>query len=503
MPVIPQQNQKIDELLKKTAFVLDIPDHVYEDATLKYEDVGDWLGAADSDLFSYTPDIYVQGSFRLGTVVRPISAKDEYDIDLVCHLDISKEETTQMDLKEIVGRRLKKRDDLAKILKASRRCWTLEYSSDNEMPRFHMDVLPAIPNTERPPTGILLTDTELKLWQKSNPRAYADWFYGRMKTVFQQTRAAFAESIQAKVEEVPEWQVKTPLQIAVQILKRHRDIHFQERQDVKPVSIIITTLAARAYDNQTEVYDALNSIVQTIETNWGKPGFVENRNGKWWVVNPVDDGENFADKWNEYPERRESFITWIKKVRSDFALVSSKTNLSESAIALVPLLGSRTMTEVAQELNLSIPSALPVKISPKITVPALADSGHCRQPEWPVHLVYKSGLTASVYVKQYAKKKAWDLTNRPVPKNVWLRFSVTTNVPMPYNVRWQVVNTGQEAAGAGPGQLRGEFYESEKGTNGVRWERTMYAGTHWVEAFIIKNGTCVARSGRKYVMIRK
>ena len=287
MLITPRPNIEFDNLLVKTALALDIPDHVYEDATLKYEDVGDWLGAEDSEILRYAPEIYVQGSFRLGTVVRPMKEEDEYDIDLVCHLVINKEQTTQKDLKEMVGGRLKKRDDLERILKPSRRCWTLEYPPENQMPRFHMDVLPAIPNIERPPTGILLTDTELKLWQKSNPRAYSDWFYERMKLIYQEKRAAFAESIQAKVEEVPEWQVKTPLQTAVQILKRHRDIHFQDRKDVKPVSVIITTLAAHAYDNQSGVYDALSSIVQKIEANWGKPEFVENRNGKCHVCRPV------------------------------------------------------------------------------------------------------------------------------------------------------------------------------------------------------------------------
>jgi hypothetical protein len=500
MLITPRLNLEFDNLLIKTASALDIPDHVYEDATLKYEDVGDWLGAEDSEILRYAPEIYVQGSFRLGTVVRPMKEEDEYDIDLVCHLGINKEQTTQKDLKEMVGGRLKKRDDLARILKPSRRCWTLEYPPENQMPRFHMDVLPAIPNIERPPTGILLTDTELKLWQKSNPRAYADWFYERMKTIFQEKRVAFAESIQAKVEEVPEWQVKTPLQTAVQILKRHRDIHFQDQQDVKPVSIIITTLAARAYDNQSGVYDALSSIVQKIETNWGKPGFVEYRNGKWWVANPVDDGENFADKWNEYPERRESFIVWLKKVQSDFILAASKGSLNESANALASLHSKRTMTKAAQDLGLSVPSTLPLLARAQIQVPALGDSRHSLPPQWPERLVYKANLTASVHSKQYAKKKLWDLTGRPVPKKVWLRFSVNTNVPPPYDVRWQVVNTGREATDAG--QLRGDFYESDKGISGVRWESTAYVGTHWVEAFIIKNGTCVARSGRKYVKVR-
>ena len=500
MLITPQINPDFDDLLVKAGSALDIPDHVYEDATLKYEDVGNWLGAQDSALLQYSPDIYVQGSFRLGTVVRPITDTDEYDIDLVCRLEIKKEQTTQKKLKEMVGDRLKLREDLAKIIGPSRRCWTLDYPAEQSMPRFHMDVLPTIPNLERTPTGILLTDTELAHWQWSNPRAYADWFYERMKVIFQEKRAALAESIQAKIEEVPEWQVKTPLQIAVQILKRHRDMHFQGRDDVRPISIIITTLAARAYRNQPDVYDALTGIVKDIEANWGKAGYVENRNGIWWVPNPVDDGENFADKWNEYPERREAFMEWVKKVRSDFASAANKRTLNESVDALSPVLGKRTMIKAAQDLGLSGASALTVRANNQIQVPALGDSRHCLPPQWPERIAYKATLTGSVHSKKYANKKLWDLTGRPVPKNIGLRFSVSTNVPLPYDVRWQVVNTGREASEAG--QLRGDFYESDGSTNSVHWESTAFVGTHWVEAFIIKNGSCLARSGKKQVKVR-
>ncbi|MEI7636859.1 MAG: nucleotidyltransferase [Syntrophus sp. (in: bacteria)] len=500
MVTILRPNSDFNNLLVRAASALDIPDHVYEDATLKYEDVGDWLGAEDSDLLRYSPEIYVQGSFRLGTVVHPIIEEDYYDIDLVCHLSMSKEDTSQETLKEMVGDRLKERDDIERILLPSRRCWILEYASENLMPRFHMDILPAIPNIERPPTGILLTDTELKLWQKSNPKAYADWFRERMKVIFQKKRAAFAESIHANVEEVPDWLIKTPLQTAVQILKRHRDIYFQGKQDIKPASIVITTLAARAYENQEDVYDALSSITQKIEANWGKTGFVEYRNGKWWVANPVDEGENFADKWNKYPERREAFMTWMKKVQSDFSTAASKRTLNESLDTLAPVLGRSTMAMAAQDLGLSVSPMLSVPTRMQIQVPALGDSKHCKSPLWPERLNYKVNLSGSVYSKQYAKKKLWDLSGRSVQKNAWLRFMVNTNVPMPYDVRWQVVNTGREASDAR--QLRGDFYESDKGIRGVRWESTAYTGTHWIEAFIIKDGACVARSGRKYVKIR-
>jgi hypothetical protein len=35
----------------------------------------------------------------------------------------------------------------------------------------------------------------------------------------------------------------------------------------------------------------------------------------------------------------------------------------------------------------------------------------------------------------------------------------------------------------------------------VRWEMTAYAGTHWVEAFVVKDNVCVGRSGRKLVKV--
>ena len=117
------EREKLGAILRTTAETLDIPDDVYEDATLKYEDIGVHLSAEDSDLRQYDPQIYPQGSFRLGTVIQPLDGSLGYDIDLVCRLSIAKESITQKDLKDRVGRRLRQREDLANILSPSRRCW--------------------------------------------------------------------------------------------------------------------------------------------------------------------------------------------------------------------------------------------------------------------------------------------------------------------------------------------------------------------------------------------
>jgi hypothetical protein len=42
--------ESLNQLLDKLGEELDIPDHIYEDAVLKYENVGEWLDAEKSPL---------------------------------------------------------------------------------------------------------------------------------------------------------------------------------------------------------------------------------------------------------------------------------------------------------------------------------------------------------------------------------------------------------------------------------------------------------------------
>ena len=67
--------REFSDLLAATAVELDIPDDLHEAASLKYEEVGVWLASETSSLVTYAPDIYPQGSFRLGTVVKPIDVE--------------------------------------------------------------------------------------------------------------------------------------------------------------------------------------------------------------------------------------------------------------------------------------------------------------------------------------------------------------------------------------------------------------------------------------------
>jgi hypothetical protein len=94
-----------DRILEEIAGVIEIPDSAYETAEARYQDLGQWFGRPESKCSQFDPHISLQGSFRLGTVNRPLNGEETYDLDLVCNLKrgICKSVVTQEQLKRLVG----------------------------------------------------------------------------------------------------------------------------------------------------------------------------------------------------------------------------------------------------------------------------------------------------------------------------------------------------------------------------------------------------------------
>lgn len=136
-----------------------------------------------------------------------------------------------------------------------------------------------------------------------------------------------AFSINEAIEPVPTYQKeKLPLQRVVQILKRHRDMMFNGDEH-KPISIIITTLAARAYQKETNILEALLNVVSRMELFIGEENPHTGQKMKW-ISNPVNDEENFADKWTETKAKQDNFYKWLNQVKLDIQTTLGKGSLS-------------------------------------------------------------------------------------------------------------------------------------------------------------------------------
>lgn len=318
----------------------------YDIATERYESLGSFL-ALQSEIKSYEPEIFPQGSFRLGTAIKPLNPEEPYDLDLTCKLkkNIDILHISQKQLKELVQKQIEKYRDINGIiepLEQKHRCIRLQYRGK---PNFYMDIVPGIPTLED--TNKLLTESLLRNdipttdannlvkfaynitddrnkdynnislnWNISNPEGYAQWFEGRMKKQknFQQSLI-----LNEDCKPVPTFLQKTILQRCVQLLKRHRDIMYKnDNQSLKPISIIITTLAAKAYQGENTINEAIIGILNRMEK------ILQESNYK--VKNPTIPEENFADKWEQNKELKKEFERWLYMAQIDFDLIINNLN---------------------------------------------------------------------------------------------------------------------------------------------------------------------------------
>jgi hypothetical protein len=306
-----QRKAELSRYLELIATELDITDTQYRQAKTHYGAVGKWLDDKDSPLKRYSPKIYAQGSIALGTVVKPIG-REEFDIDLVCELALAQSSPPQA-VFNAVGQRMKQHKDYARKLTPKNRCWRLDYAE-----AFHMDIIPAIPDARRGVPNLLVPDRELSRWKETCPDGYKAWF-GQQMEVYQ--RRAAGLQVAARVAPLPAEakKIKTPLQRVVQLLKRQRDVRFGEDDD-KPISIVITTLAARAYENEEDIFDALSNICAGMPLQLDREP-----DGYPACYNPTNREENFGDKWRKHPERLEALRLWLTELQTGLSIVLTGT----------------------------------------------------------------------------------------------------------------------------------------------------------------------------------
>jgi hypothetical protein len=394
--MLNERELELNDLLRHMAESLDIPPSKHKQAVDRYQAVGKWLEEGQYDGCADLPKIGPQGSFRLGTVVRPLrdGKETDYDIDLVCRLPMAMISTTPAAVKGMIGTRLKEHADYRRMLDAEgRRCWTLEYAEQDGI-GFHMDILPAVPDDDKskrllvvqgmlsvfPRDALAATDKDRHscryCWKDTNPAGYADWFEDVNRPMFTKVAATQkrllvenAHEIYCSIDDVPDALVRTPLQRAIQILKRHRDMRFLRHkwEDFKPISIILTTLAAKAYQSEGDVYSALKNIVDRLDAYARlldssvvvedlAGSLIRKRDGRWYIPNPVNHGENFADRWNDAGSHRaEAFFMWVSWVKKDLQTALGLRDIRETKSFFEPIFGHR-VSEAAFPTKTSAPT---------------------------------------------------------------------------------------------------------------------------------------------------
>lgn len=378
-------NSGVDTLLRFLVNAIEIPRSYYERDVARHRSLGEWLCRPESIVAPFDPVVVPQGSFRYGTVVRPLLPTHRYDLDNVTTLRIGKTQMSQKQLKNLYGAEIKAYAIAHKMtdpVEERNRCWRLFYADEFS---FHLDALPCIPEDQRVIEAIVeagvpellaalavaITDRRHRQYEQissalfsSNPRGFSTWFEECARSwALPRLRDLVKANQYARVEDVPAYEFKTVLQQAIQILKRHRDVMFRTNLAVAPISMIITNLAAHAYAGEPDLFEALTNIAEKM------PQFVRSERPR--IPNPANPAEDYADKWSLDPRLERSFWQWHTQVRADLkrlpAFVAGDTLREDIERTFGVVLGDEELQSFATTRVRRVPAILR---TPAVMIPA-------------------------------------------------------------------------------------------------------------------------------------
>lgn len=334
----PQQIRT--ELLKSALESISIPPSVYKKAMERYRTLTEFLDDPRTQVGQWEPAMYVQGSAALGLTTKPPGRQD-FDFDVTLEFASLPSMPARV-ARNAVEKRLREDANYARMLNTEKnRCLRLDYAKDE---RFHIDVVVgrSASRVNATGTGIQVTDRKGADWVWSDPLGFIAWFEERknqvlaMRYLTEGRRTMINASVDPAPEQ-PEPEEKLPLQWVIQIMKRHRDLMFLRDPTDAPISIILTTLAAKAYQGEETIEAALVGITSRLLQQFDDE---ECRT----LLNPVIRAENFADKWKTDSQRRETFFKWYGRFQADVRKFIEATKISSISESLDSLVGEQAKT---------------------------------------------------------------------------------------------------------------------------------------------------------------
>ncbi|WP_019676933.1 nucleotidyltransferase domain-containing protein [Arsukibacterium perlucidum] len=310
---------------------LDLTQSQREQIESAYNAVGEYLASCDDPLLE-AAQIYPQGSMRLRTTNKPLS-QEEFDVDLILYLP-NAGAATRNEIVRVVKQHLLNNKVYKDLVVDLPRGLRINYKGN-----YHLDITPGKKyDLEALPGHPLWVVDKHSGFKESNPEGMAQVFDDSCLLLPKiKSRHRFMEALSNKsVTQLPDQNVKKPLNRIIQILKRHRDVWSQQDTNphavFKPISVVITSLARSAYveviKSGKEYDNELDLILDIIEL---MPHHIETIDNKVLIANPTMRPENYAEKWNrvegfEGENYRLAFFAWHQAAIGMFENLASENN---------------------------------------------------------------------------------------------------------------------------------------------------------------------------------
>lgn len=405
-------------------------------------------------------DLVPAGSWAQRTIIRPVQATDEFDADVLLRMDEIDGWLPKAYVEELWAA-FRTSGTYKKIATRRTRCVRIDYAGD-----FHIDIVPYLERVGRTHVTNRLEPKETGRYEPSNTEEFTEWV---------DERDRLANGTFVKV---------------IRLVKYLRD--FKNTFTCK--SIILTTLVGNQVEGEVDYPDVPTAFVLLMEAL--ADSLPEDMPD---VIDPAGSGDSFSERygsdWN-YTNFRTQIQHYAEKARAAFDESDRNT-----AIGLWQEIFGTGFKPGALKATASLAplsSAVPTKGEDFIDSPPF---------NFSVRLDRRVKLKVTGRVTGFRTSSSRTLTrgvrtyslpargNR-VSKNRSLRFEAKTNARQPYTLYWKVRNGGEEAQAAG--EMRGEITEGNR--QGWKDETTLYRGSHYVECYVVKNGTVIAKDKQRVIV---
>ena len=203
-----------------------------------------------------------QGSYALGTLIKPVDDNDEYDADIQIVMNPNPNWEAK-DYVHAINQTLAGNKNYADKLRLKTRCVTVDYAGD-----FHLDVVPRVTIKGK---HYICNRIDNK-FEETDGTGYRDWFNGKNRIT------------------------GGNLKRVVRLLKHLRD----HKNSFTAKSILLTTLAGNMIRESDEGTEAVSTVAGTLVTVLSRmDNYLHQHSNMPEIKNPVLPTENFNRHWDQ------------------------------------------------------------------------------------------------------------------------------------------------------------------------------------------------------------
>ena len=356
----------VDRLLAQIALELQLPPSLHDQVGGRYEAVRRKLESTP-EFENAIEHFYPQGSMAIDATISTHGTDDEYDLDIVAQLGGRFRRMSPLSI--LVELECALSDYPVSAVKRQTRCVTLYYAD-----KMHLDITPGFRASSGAERESLITHakgphaSQEDRFVDMNAFGFAGWYRQRTPIEFR-----LAESFdrhwrslggqialdEAQVDEIPDperFTVKNTATLALQLLKRFRNIRYADYAGRIPPSVVLSYYAALSARPNTRLCDMVIRIATWILGDIEDA--VLNRR-LLHVSNPLCPDDVFTDRWPESMSQQVEFAHHLKDLVQGLAALR-RSELSADAVGvwLRNHFGARVVTKAADHVAQQIGSAI-------------------------------------------------------------------------------------------------------------------------------------------------